>query len=815
MNKLVLVWIVMSAFTSGFAQSVYDSQEQLTAVTYVTSEDKKLSPRIQVRAEDNLVKVEAFYLPHLPKNFRGVKITTPKDRISRKDMKTLAASSFDSTYRLTELTSDKKWKRPIPSVFEKQKELFLDGRNAQPYLRHQWVQLAQVRGALVNGFSFRMKRFLQKPLIYKVDYLPSAFAYRFPAIDSWNCENASQRIFALRKLQGYGIRILRSNRYPITEREIRRKSFEIYFRRNETVPDQSGVNEIIEYLKKNDYVIMKAEMQGAASIEGSAARNQQLQKERAAVIQKLFKAYNDSPVREDTIILLDNFAPFREQIRNSQYTWLDTLVNASLQKRINEDVLLMKNLEPYLKSQRKATLKLIMTKKNSMEEQLHQMEDAIARLMRTLSQNKSPEGEMQASLMGAIDHLMELYKREQVNGERVSRLINSSPNVDFLNVLVGYYFLKQFEAYDQKKQTVQWKAFWEKFKVKSWLDKAQQSAVALADRSADRVVRLKYVKMCVDFQAYSYRFVEMELMDWNELCEVPYTTNPIFTGLRLNQYAFLYEMSQRRAVSCFPQTTIQVLRKDTIMNADQELEKIKTEIGIRPAIVIGDRLLLKPSFDTTPKNVYYELLKSYYVKGDKQIMEWVDYADGGKPELNVFNLFHLASLSVNAFDPFQNHYYDPEVQLLEMDKLIAQLKKIDTYICRPQINTLYLDYHLKALYYLHYYFEPGDERLTKIAEGSLGFIADYYKHRPLQVSPSLARHVVWQLNQFNILPGTRSGASYGYEILNAVAAKRMLQGQELKLYAHYIKMYNPDLKPSLPKLYEKEMVMKLAEESFK
>ena len=363
---------------------------------------------------------------------------------------------------------------------------------------------------------------------------------------------------------------------------------------------------------------------------------------------------------------------------------------------------------------------------------------------------------------------------------------------------------------------MQWRAFWEKFKVKSWLDRAQQSAITLADQATDGVVRLKYVRMCVDFQAYSYRFAQMDLMAWNELCEVPYTINPIFTGLRLNQYGFLYEMSQRRAITCFPKTALQLIIKDTVANADAELDKIKKEIGIRPSSVVGDQLLLKPTFETTPKSAYYELLKSYYVKGNRQILEWVEYVDGGgKPELNVFNLYHLANLSVNSFDPFQNYYYDEEVQLLEMDKLIAQLKKIDSYICRPQINTLYLDYHLKTLYYLQRYFEPGDERLTRIAEGSLNFITDYYKHRPLQMSPSLYRHVVLQLNQFNTLPGTRSGASYGYELLNAIAAKRMLEGIELKLYAHYTKMYNPDLKPSLPKLYNQEMVMKLAEEPFK
>ncbi len=812
---MIRFFIAAGLFISGLNVLAQPDERKLVLVTYPVEKEKKPLPRIQAIQTEGHIDIDAFYLPQLPGNYRSIRTLNPKEKTGRGEMVSLAETSFNNAYERTgESFALSAVRKPIPLLFARQKELFLKGKNASTYFRHQWITLAKLKGEPKNEFGFRVKRFLQKPLTYKTDHLPSAFAYRFPAIDPWQCEDISLRLFVLRKLQGYGIGKMKSTRYQVAERDMRRRNFDIYFRRNETLPDQSGVDEIINYLKTNDYIIVKAEMLGGASVEGDTERNKQLQQKRGEVIQKLFRAYNDNPASEDTLLLLDNFAPFREQLRNSQYVWLDTLVNSSLQKRINEDVKLMKNLEPYLKTQRKATLRLIMTKKNSTEEQLMQAEDAIARIMRTLAQTNFPEGEMHYRLLGAVDYLVDLYKREQVTEARLNELILRSSHSDFLYVLIGYHFLKQFEAFELRKQNALWPAFWEKQHVKLWTQKALQSAITLADGATDRLSRLKYVSMCVDFQAYTYRFIEKGLIEGNELCELPYTANPVFTGLRFNQFAFLYELSKQVAVHCFPASQIKA-KRDTTVTIDKALEEIKKEIGVRPSFTRNDQLLLKPSFDATPKSAYYELLKSYYVKGDKQIMEWVQYADGGKPELNVFNLYHIVSMSVNAFDPFQNYYYDKEVGLLEMDKLIMQLKRIDSYICAPEINTLYLDYHLKSLYYLQHYTEPGDERFTKVAENSLSFLADYYKKRANLMSPSLARHVAEQLNDFNALPGTKPGAWYGFEVVNALAAKQTVQGDLLKLYAHYIKMYNPDLKPALPKLYNTESILTLSKEPFK
>lgn len=811
---MIRFFITTCFFVSGLTvlgQSVSHSGKKRVLVTYTVNDEKKPSPRLQVLQKEGGFDIDAFYLPHLPGNFRSIRSMHPKEKAGRGEIVSLAEASFDNAYK--KASDSSATRKPASSLFARQKELFLKGKNAPPYFRHQWITLARWKGTPAKEFGFRVKRFFQKPFTYKTDYLPSSFAYRFPTVDPWRCGDITLRMFGLRKLQGYGLGKMRSTRYQVSERDMRRRNFEIYFRRNETTPDQSGVDEIIRYLKSNEYVIVKAEMLGGASVEGDAERNKQLQRKRAEVIRELFREYNDDPVSEDTLLLLDNFAPFREQLRQSQYQWLDTLVNASLQRRINEDAMLMKNLEPYLKSQRKATLRLIMTKKNTVEEQLLQAEDAIARIMRTLAQRNFPEGDMHYRLMGAVDYLMDLYKREQVNDVRLHELIAKSPHADFLYVLIGYHFLKQFETFELHKQSALWPSFWEKLHVKQWIEKAEQSAITLADGAADRGARLKYVSMCVDFQAYAYRFIEKGLIDGSALCEVPYTASPIFTGLRFNQLAFLYELSKQVAVRCFPVSKRMAMR-DTTMTADKELEKIKTEREVLPSFTRGEQLPLTPSFDTAPKSAYYELLKSYYVKGDKQVTEWVHYADGGKPELNVFNLYHLTSLSVNAFDPFQNAYYDAEVPLLQMDKLITQLKRIDSYMCLPEVNGLYLDYHLKALYYLQNYAQPGDERMTRVAENSLSFITDYYKKRAGVVSPSVVKHVVEQLNDFNSLPGTQPGAWYGFEILNAVAARQMLQGDLLKLYAHYIKMYNPELKPALPKGYDVQAILQLSKEPF-
>ena len=234
----------------------------------------------------------------------------------------------------------------------------------------------------------------------------------------------------------------------------------------------------------------------------------------------------------------------------------------------------------------------------------------------------------------------------------------------------------------------------------------------------------------------------------------------------------------------------------------------------RAVVKIGESLFNKPIFNTLPKGAYYFLLKQHFLKGDKEILNWTEKEGGGHAQLDVFNLYHLVSTNVFEFDPIENQFYDKEVQLEEIDKLITQLKKRDNIICPPQINALYLEYHLKALYYLERYFSPGNEKQAKIVDASLNFITEYYKKRASAVSPRLSLHVAKQLNLFNWLPSSKPGAWYGYDLINTIAKQRILSEEELKLLAHYKKMYDPKFKTKLPIILSKETIVDLWNEAY-
>ena len=203
------------------------------------------------------------------------------------------------------------------------------------------------------------------------------------------------------------------------------------------------------------------------------------------------------------------------------------------------------------------------------------------------------------------------------------------------------------------------------------------------------------------------------------------------------------------------------------------------------------------------------MLKRRFLNNDPAILRWVEMTNGSAVELDAFNLYDLLVPTIRKFEPFKNHFYDREIRLVEMDRLVSQLKRMRHRICAPQVNELFLSFHLKALHYLSVYAEPGNVNHTRIAEASMQYIADYYRTRAAKVPSALCLAVTKQLNLLNWLPGRRAGATYGVEVMKAVAAKRMLTDPELKLYAHYLKIFDPQLKSPLPMMYDRAQIQEL------
>ena len=125
-----------------------------------------------------------------------------------------------------------------------------------------------------------------------------------------------------------------------------------------------------------------------------------------------------------------------------------------------------------------------------------------------------------------------------------------------------------------------------------------------------------------------------------------------------------------------------------------------------------------------------------------------------------FDLFHFIRIQMNNWDPYSNHFHDQDIQLNQLHKLIQKLKSINERICTPVVNQLYLDYHLKALYYLSLYWNPLNSEHVKIADQSMAYIGNYYMARKEKMDPILEEKIKHQLNLFYWLPSRNASVLY-------------------------------------------------------
>ncbi len=798
------------------------AQETLVPITAISStKTASRGERLQIRLTGDSIQVWGFNLWSLPPKVKRINFQQPKEKVNLASMRGSAAQSLDKTYKLLSDTS-LGYKSRLASIksYQHLKDKFLKRKKSSAYFKNQWVLLGALAGTAKEHFSFITRGFLRNRARYQIDFLPGATAGKLPALDPWNCIPAEERFFRLRKLQGYGVDKFTYKPCVAPKREILRKQYEVFFPVNSAIPDPAGIQEVIDFLVRNHYEILSATMEGGCSIEGDSAKNHALQVKRASVLSKALKQYNNSRVRRDTVLLADTWRQFRELLSYSEFKALDSLNNQDLRKKINRDPAVRTALEPLLSIQRKASLAMAMAKVFTYDERLIKLESELSAWTSKLLSQPQNQKLAEANIMGMLDFLFLQYVEKEITEAALDEILERTGFGDYLHTLLGYHLIKQFEEGANKSSGTQWTNYWNDNNLENWFRKCQQKLITLAGGTFDTATLKKYKLMLADYQAYSYRFIQLGLMDINSLCEVHYPDRPVFINLQLYQYGFLYEMSatQGKQISCIGLTAkSSAYKKDSVGDTDAFLEQARREIGIKSTVTTtsnGNRIP-KVTFDRTPRSPYYVLLREKFVLGHDYATDAFEYVDGAGPvELDAFNLMHLLMPNVSAWDPANRYFYDKFIQLEELDKLITKLKKVDGSICDPQVNQLYLDYHLKALYYLDLYFEPGNERQTKIAEASLRYIDEYYRARTAAINSNLSMHIVKQLNLFNWLPGAGTGATYGYDLLKTIAKKRLLNDDELKLYAHYVRLFDPNFQNALPSFYTEEQIIKLAKEPY-
>ncbi|HYC84207.1 MAG TPA: hypothetical protein VEB86_03255 [Chryseosolibacter sp.] len=823
--RIVFLLTVLVTFTAG--AQVPGPPDGLVPVTVQTALGNKRATihnyRIGVLPTRDSIRILVYGMNRLPRSLKQLKFTS-KEKLNRSQVQRVASSSMDTVYRfLSDTAQELTFKIPSASQYLRGKTRFLAGKRSSSYFSSQWIRLASVPQ---NGWeiSFHTRSLTRRHAAYRVDNIPGAMAWQLPALDPWNCVPAPLRFFNLRKLQGYGLDKIRHTRYTPNPRVIIRRSFNVYFAHNETVPDPGDIRNVEQYLKENNYVILSAELEGGCSIEGVPERNRFLQKARATVLQRALHKYSDELLKKDTVILTDFVVQFRGLIRNGPFASLDTLDDISLVARVNSDEFLRGQLEHLFAAQRKASLKLVMAKRLSRSEMFEKFIFEFQKVVNQLSSVRRPPADLEPRLMGMIERLFEEAENKRITEAELQQLIDQTSNPDYVRVLLGVHLLKKFElkSWPSNKS---WAEYWREFNIGDFLQMAEENCIRIAERTQDAHLRRKYMGILVDLQAYTYHFVEIGLIDINLLCNIPYPETSLFMPLILSRYAYLFEAAQattyreshagKRPVTCVPQQRASRYPRVDTTDTDKFLEQLEAQYGSQRYQLVGQKLVRQRSFNDEPKGAYYYLLKEYFLKKNKSPLTHVeDAATGGEFRLDVFNLWHLVKMNVDGWDPHNNYFFDRDVLLDELERLIAMLKQSDHGICRPQVNTLYLNYHLNVLYYLQFYAEPGNPKHEKYADNALKFIAGYYKSRPKMISPKLALHLVKQFNLLNWLPGRRAGAYYGYDLLNTIARVRELNEEEEKLYAHYLGVYDPQMKKTPVPVSKREKLAKLMDEKY-
>jgi len=811
---------------------IISAQSEFTEVPVTTRQNiskkaKAHSYRLQILPRNDSLIIVGYGFQHLTSSLKKFRFGYKNVKINRSQIEFEAGVSLDKAYSaLKKMEGDLTYKLLSPVEYNRLKERFLAGGKATPYFSSQWVKLASIKTSDPSNISVRTKGFFRSHHLYTFDYLPGAPAEEFPAIDPWHCQPANVQLFKLRKLQGYGLKKIKYEPYRETSRIILRPSFDVYFPHNEIKPDQATLQNVINYLEDNNYTILNATLEGGCSAEGDSARNLFLQQQRALVLQKALHRYSDALVKKDTVILTNPYEQFRALIKNNDdFNYLDSLSDKRLRTALNTNEKIRNALEPILVLQRKASLKLVVAKRLTREEQIEKFRNDFIKACNKVNARGETSAEAEAIVMGMIEKLWGFYVDGFITESQVEELFLETSHSQLLSALLVYHHLKYYERTVPPTTAITWKTYWKKYRIDSVMQRAVSSLIHLEE--FDKSNRKKYLAMLVDFQAYTYEFAEQGLLSVQSLCNIPYPEKPQYMGLILNQYAYLYEKANEtkergdtdEEVYCIPFTTgkKKINHRDSVINTDDFLDKIQQELRlerIQVPTMDNKKISVKKNFDLRPKGAYFFLLKQHYVKNNKTVLENITTTNEEAPSFSIFNLWHFLDVNIARWDPEKNHFYDEDTQLDQLDALITLMKKSDAGLCRPQVNTLYLQYHLKVLRYLHLFAEPGNPLHGKYSDASLKFIDEYYKSRVGAVNARLALYIIYQMNLFNSLPGTKPGAWYAFDLMNALARQRLLNSEELVLYAHYLKLFNPSFK-KIPPAYNREELVKLSFEHFK
>ncbi len=654
------------------------------------------------------------------------------------------------------------------------------GKKGSNLYNDQWFLLARLPISENDPGNYRARihvRGAMDQYLY-CDTIPAAAYSTLPEVDRVPCKPID-RFFDFQKLNGWGLRNVRPMRYIPSRREIIHKEFSIYFSRDSSSVRSELLQPVIDFLENNPYSIINASVEGYASVEGTEENNIRLQHRRAELMISILQQHNPDEITLDTVIAEENWEMFFKQVKGTGFEYMDSLSKDSLRVLLRDSTLLVK-LEPILRPERKAVLNLTLARVFNQAEINDNLLDDIRSLSGYIITHRDTYSENNLRKVAGILHTAEERVDEKLlDKDKVSYTLGSLDDPLFW-VMYFYTALSKYESTGRQPAIFTWQEI---------LQRAQDGIIILIRRTENSGVHSTFFRMAVDIQYYAFRFMIDKIAPWELLCDIDYPDESDFYPLILNRYAFTfnYASGHIHEIPCNPD--LEVRARGHYISPDTAWY-ITPSLPLSLDSLLADRYVnlnrrTPVIYDQSPKGPYYYFLKKSFVTGDESIKKYVIQSD----HLYEFDLMNLIWRNVENWDPIHNSFYDEDIDMVEMARLIDRLKTIDKRICPMQKYQLYLDFCLKSLYYFRLHGNPYDRDETDVAEQSLRYIGDYYISRISRLPDNIVMTVVRQLNFFYGLPGRQVSTFWSYRLLRESRKNSFHSVIENRLYWQLASFY--------------------------
>ncbi len=586
------------------------------------------------------------------------------------------------------------------------------------------------------SFDFIKKK--KKLLTIRFDTITGKKADRFIALQRKECVPFDRRT-TFKKLTGTVEWINPLFYIPRPENYISR-TYQLNFAKNSADYSTQSIQPIIDLLRRDSLSIMKARVEGYASIEGSFENNRKLQERRASILLDVLEKYNDEKIIMDTIITTENWELFREQLQDSPHGWLDSLSEDEIKGELEKDSLQIR-LEPLLAAQRKAKLTILLSKRLSNSEKVTFAFRDIRHAI-WIELNKQRAGfDARPRVHGILNYLDGLVERGIFTREEINRDIPKS------EYLTWVQFYKAREDYHNGK-------FSQVFPIESVIRDAHSLFKNMYEAHSRRepwyagmALNKDVITRMVDVHDLTFTLVKEGRLPISMLELFHYPDIPLYYPLTLHH---LYM-----------------------------LEKWKEEGAGQTASLQG-----LPFLDHYPR--YYLLLKKIVLESDEDILRYVYRSD----QILAFDLFQFLSVNVNGWEVQSGTYYDPDVDREVMMRQMTRLNSLSSRLCANQLDQINLDFNLKTL---HHFQNIGylEGKYNAQFVRSFNHLKNYFNTVALEMEDEYLLKVANQFVLLNKLYLSRDGSNAAYQLLNRVAREREPTSELLELYLRLAYYHDP------------------------